>query len=393
MVSSEYYVADNSNMEEKKLEAAKNHYKTGDYPAALKLYLSLLNTSLSYKLYYRIGKCYYKMGEFSSAKEYFEKSVSLESGSNPSYIYLGNINYKNEDLKKAIYYWACAFAYKPEDENISLNLATSYFSRGMKFQSVYYYDKYLKYANNKGDSYSTIKTSIDKCSQTGVEFLQKAKHAISRKDNITALEYLNFAYKNLPVSFDINYLLGSVYLAENDNMHALIYLKQAYAIDTKSLDVLQKLASTYINIGDYTSAYCTMRRLLPLVIHNQPEYLSTMKLIKELGASFDSKSSTGHKEWADRYFEDNNYHLALFEYENYIMLNEDSKEEYDERINQLKSFINPEAKVIKNSLEKGTASYKKGDFKSSNRFFTKVMILSDKESPEYKLAKSKVVNV
>lgn len=62
MVSSDYYIADNSDMEEKKLEAARNHYMSGDYQAALKLYMSLINTSISYKLYHRIGKCYYKMG-------------------------------------------------------------------------------------------------------------------------------------------------------------------------------------------------------------------------------------------------------------------------------------------------------------------------------------------
>ena len=51
-------------MENKKLEAARNHYMTGDYQAALKLYLSLLNTNISYKLYHRIGKCYYKIRVF-----------------------------------------------------------------------------------------------------------------------------------------------------------------------------------------------------------------------------------------------------------------------------------------------------------------------------------------
>lgn len=393
MASSEYYVADNSNMEEKKLEAAKNHYNTGNYPAALKLYLGLLNSSMSYKLYHRIGKCYYKMGDFRQAEEYFQKSIGLEEGNNPSYLYLGNIYYKRTDLNRAIYYWVCAFSYRPDDENISLNLATSYFSKGMKFQSVFYYDKYLKYAKNKGESYSTIKTSIDKCLQIGEEFLQKAKHAISRKNNIAALEFLTFAYKNMPVSFDINYLLGSVYLAENDNMHALIYLKQAYAIDTKSLDVLQRLASTYINIGDYTSAYCTMRRLLPLVIHNQNEYLNTMKLIKELESTFDKKSAQGHREWADKYYADNNYHMALFEYENLIMLDDSVKDEVDGIISRLKLFINPENEVIKTSIERGSYSYRKGDYKTSNKYFSKVMILSDRDSEEYRLAKSKVVNV
>ena len=47
MVSSDYYVQDNSDIENKTLEAAKNHYKNGKYSEALKLYLSLLNTSIS----------------------------------------------------------------------------------------------------------------------------------------------------------------------------------------------------------------------------------------------------------------------------------------------------------------------------------------------------------
>ena len=61
---------------------------------------------------------------------------------------------------------------------------------------------------------------------------------------------------------------------------------------------VQKLASVYINLGDYTATYCTMRRLLPLVLHNQQEYLKTVKLINELNDSFDAYSYQGHLEWA-----------------------------------------------------------------------------------------------
>ena len=393
MASSDFYIADNSDMENKKLEAARNHYMTGDYQAALKLYISLLNTNISYKLYHRIGKCYFKMGDLTSAEEYFQKSIGLEKFENPSYFYLGNIYYRKEDLKNAIYYWCCSFAYKPEDETISMNLATSYFSKGMKFQSVYYYEKFLKYSKEKGDAYKAIKMSIDKCNQIGAEFLQKAKHALYRKDNKSALEFLTFAVKNQPASYDINYLLGSTYMTVNDNMHALIYLKQAYCMDSKSLDVLQKLASVYINIGDYTAAYCTMRRLLPLVLHNQPEYLKTMKVIKELDASFDELSFQGHLEWADRYYEENNYHLALFEYENCSIMKEGIYEELSDKIERLKSFINPEEKIIKSSLEKGRKLYEENNYKAANKYFSKVMTLSRDDSSEYKLAKSKIVNV
>jgi len=393
MASSDYYIEDNSDMENKKLEAARNHYMHGDYQAALKLYLSLINTNISYKLYHRIGKCYYKMGDFQNAEENFTKSVNMQKDENPSYIYLGNIAYKKEDLKRAIYNWACAYAYKPDDDTVCLNLATSYFSCGMKFQSVFYYEKYLKYAQERGKSYSTVKKSLDEYTKIGNDFLQKAKAAISRKDYKTAIEFLTFAYKNLPTNYDINFLLGTAYLAENDNMHAMIYLKQAYCISNRSVEVLQMLTSVYINLGDFTAAYCSLRRILPLVINNQEEYLNTMQVIKELNSTFDEQSYLGHKEWGDNYFRENNFHFALFEYENCTLLNENMKIELADTIKRINLFINPETNIISTSMEKGEKLLKSGDFKEANRYFSKVLLFSEPESQEYKIAKARVTNV
>ena len=393
MVSSDYYIVDNSDLENKRLESAKNHYSKGDYSSALRLYLDMLNTSISFKLYYEIGRCYYKLNDLLPAEEYFKKSIGLESLKNPSYLYLGNIFYKREDLKNAIENWVSAYAYKPDDEAVCLNLATSYFSKNMKFQSVFYYEKYLKYAKDRGQSYSTIKNSINRCNEIGKEFMQKAQRAISVRNYSEAVEYLTFAVKNMPVSFDINLALGKAYLEENDNMHAMIFLKQALCLDNKSLDVLQKLASVFINLGDYTAAYCTMRRLLPLVIHNQSEYLRTLQVIKDLNSSFDDLSYQGHKEWADRYYDDNNYHMALLEYENCVILNEELHSELSDKIDRIKSFINPETRIIKTCLEKGEALYNEGDFKTSNKYYSKAMLLANENSSEYRLAKSRVVNV
>ncbi len=393
MVSSDYYIVDNSDLENKRLEAAKNHYVKGDYSSALRLYLDMLNMSTSFKLYYEIGRCYYKLNDLLPAEEYFKKSIGLESFKNPSYLYLGNIFYKREDLKNAIENWVSAYAYKPDDEAVCLNLATSYFSKNLKFQSVFSYEKNLKYAKDRGQSYSTIKNSINRCNEIGKEFMQKAQRAISLRNYSEAIEYLTFAVKNMPVSFDINLALGKAYLEENDNMHAMIFLKQALCLDNKSLDVLQKLASVFINLGDYTAAYCTMRRLLPLVIHNQSEYLRTLQVIKDLNASFDDLSYQGHKEWADRYYDDNNYHMALIEYENCVILKEELQSELGDKIDRIKSFINPETRIIKTCLEKGEALYNEGDFKTSNKYYSKAMLLANENSSEYRLAKSRVVNV
>ena len=393
MVSSDYYIQDNSNLEEKTLNAAKGLYQEGKYTEALKLYQGILNTSISYKLYYEIGRCYYKLNDLLPAEEYFNKSIALEGFKNSSFLYLGNIYYKRSDTKNAIENWAAAYAYKPDDAAVCLNLATSYFSKGMRFQTLFYYEKYLKYAKDKNSSYEAVKTSIDKCNEIANDLLQKARNAIAAQNNKSAIEYLTFAVKNLPISFDLNHLLGKIYLEENDYMHSLIYLKQALCIDNHSLDVLQKLASVYINIGDYTAAYCTMRRLLPLVLHNQAEYLKTIKLVKSLDESFDEYSYQGHKEWAMRYDSENNYHMALIEYENCIIIKENLKEVFGERIERLKSFIKPEERIIKICLEKGGEFYNNGDFKTSNKYFSKAMLMANKNSAEYKLAKSRVVNV
>ena len=393
MVSSDFYIQDNSDLEEKTLGAAKNLYREGKFAEALKLYQGMLNTSISYKLYYEIGRCYYKLNDFLPAEEYFKKSISLEGLKNPSFLYLGNIYYKRSDIKNAIENWVSAYAYKPDDAAVCLNLATSYFSKEMRFQAIFYYTKYLKYAKDRGNAYETIKVSIDKCNVIGGEFLQKARRAIAAKNNKSAIEYLMFAVNNMPVSFDINHLLGQIYLEENDYMHSLIYLKQALALDNNSLDVLQNLASVYINLGDFTAAYCAMRRLLPLVIHNQAEYLRTVQLVKSLDESFDDYSYQGHQDWALKYDNDNNYHMALIEYENCVILKDSLKDVYGERIERLKSFIKPEDRIVKACLEKGGEFYNNGDFKTSNKYFSKAMLLSNKNSAEYKLAKSRVIDV
>ena len=211
MANSDYYIQDNSDIEDKKLEAAKGLYQSGNYSGALKLYLDMVNTSYSFKLYYEIGRCYYKLNDFENAEKYFLNSISLQEYKNPSYVFLGNIYLKKQNLNKAIENWITSFSFKPDDENVCLNLATSYFSLEMKFQSLFFYQKYLKYAKDKTSTYYLdIKKSMDEFERIGNDFYQKAQKAILMKDNQTAIQALEYAVKNYPTSFDINFLLGKL---------------------------------------------------------------------------------------------------------------------------------------------------------------------------------------
>ena len=394
MAMSDYYIQDNSDIEDKKLEAAKKLYLAGNYSGALKLYLDMVNTSYSYKLHYEIGRCYYKLNDFQNARNYFLNSVNLEEIKNPSYVFLGNIYYKEQNIQKAIEYWITAFSYKPEDESVCLNLATSYFSKDMKFQSISFYEKYLKYAKDKSTSYYLeIKKSISEFIAICQDFYKKAVKAYSMQDSKTAIQSLEYALKSYPIHFDSNFLLGKLYFSEQKYLQASAYFKQAYCTDPKSLDVLERLSSVMLALGDYTGAYCCLKRILPLIIHNQKEYLEVVRNLKELEDGFDDRSYQGHEYWANYYYNENNYHLALFEYENCMIVNPELAQQYDEKVQKIRSYINPENRIIKTCLEKGLTLYSAGDFRQANKYFSKILILADENSSDYKYAKSRMANV
>ena len=69
------------------------------------------------------------------------------------------------------------------------------------------------------------------------------------------------------------------------------------------------------------------------------------------------------------------------------------KKELSEKIERLKMFINPEQNLVKINMEKANSMFQKGDIKEANKYFTKVMLFSDSESSEYKLAKSRITSV
>lgn len=394
MASSDYYIQDNEDIETQKLEAARGLYQVGDYQKALKLYLDMLNSGYSHKLCYEIGRCYYKMDDMNNAELYFTRSVSLEEYKNPSFLFLGNIFYKKQDLSKAIEYWITSYSYKPDDESVCLNLATSYFTKEMKFYSVFFYGKYLKYAKDKGsEHYKEIQKGLEDFSEIGNNFYKKAQRAVAMNDNATAIQALDYAVNNFPTNFDINNLLGKLYYEEKNYSHALKYLEQAFCLDSKSMDILKRLSSVMINLGDITGAYCCLKRMLPLVISRQKDYYDIIRTTKELEARFDENSADKHIELAKKYYAENNYYLSLFEYENCVIINNKLADNYDKIIQKIKRFLKPEERIIKTCFEKGALYHSGGDFRTSNKYFTKIMTLSDETSSEYKLAKSRIVHV
>ena len=58
---------------------ANNLYTNGNYAEAILKYDSILANNIeSYKIYYNLGNCYYKTGDWANAIWYYEKSLKIE---------------------------------------------------------------------------------------------------------------------------------------------------------------------------------------------------------------------------------------------------------------------------------------------------------------------------
>ena len=161
----------------------------------------------------------------------------------------------------------------------------------------------------------------------------------------------------------------------------------------KNREIFYQIANCFEQINDYRQAFCFYSRYLKYTISEQNEYLNITKTITGLKKLIDITAPNITLEFAKKYYQNNEYYKALIEYENYTILSPQNADEHISTINQLKSFVNSEQIITKKYLEKGGELLQKGEVKGANKYFTEVMHLSNPKSREYKLAKSKLVNV
>ena len=122
----------------------------------------------------------------------------------------------------------------------------------MKCQPAFYHEKESKNAKDRGQSYTTIKNSINRCNEIGKEFMQKAQRAISVRSYSEAIEYLTFAVKNMPVSFDIN-KFTKIATSDKDNISYLEKMQELFkdgVVDPFEDDVLKELVTNSKLLGD-----------------------------------------------------------------------------------------------------------------------------------------------
>ena len=392
-----YSVEDNSDIEESTINAAKKHYKDGNYDMAVRLYLGLLKTSASSRLYLDVGLCYYKMGNLDTAIDYLKRATILDTRNSVAYSYIGNCYFKKLDANNAIENWMLARSISPKDEFVCLNLAIAYFAKNMQYESIFFYDKYLKYAQNKQTSqYESIQKNINDAFRTANDYYIEGQQYRMRNENILAEKKYLHAIKKYPIINKYTTSLADLYFEQKNYIKAIpcynFSLRESSNYND-SKDVIQKISYSYQAINDYRMAYCFYNRYMKYIINNQIEYLDTIKTIQSLKKQLDTTSAEVTLELAKRYYANNEYFEALIEYENYTILKPESKNDYQYEIEKLKSFTNPENIVIHKYLENGQTLLKQGEVQGANKYFTEVLQMANPKSDEYKLAKSKMSNV
>lgn len=389
-----YSVEDNADIETSIINAAKKHFKEGNYDAALKLYLGLLKTSASSKLYLDVGICFYKKADFDSAIEYLNLSSQLDITNSLAFSYLGNCYFRKLDANKAIENWTIARSISPKDEFVCLNLAIAYFAKNMVYESILYYDKYLKYAQNKEtNQYKSIQKNINELFRNANDLSITAQNHESRNEKNIAITYYLQAVRKYPIINDYSLALANLYNESKNYADALYYYELASRNNNDNKTICFKMAQCFEAVNDYRMAYCFYNRYLKHIISVQDEYLLMLRKISNIKKLIDSSAIDITLELAKKHYENNEYYEALTEYENLIILNPEAKLDYIDEINKLKSFINSEDIITKNYLEKGNKLLIKGEIKGANKYFTEVMHLANPKSDEYKIAKSKLVNV
>ena len=390
-----YYLNDDeAGIEESAVIAAQKNFAAGNYENALKIYNDLLTMSTDSKLYFETAMCYYKLKRDDEAIVHYKKSLSLGLKSPLVYSYLGNIYYRRNDLTNAIQYWHLSRYRGPEDEAVCLNLAIAYYSKKMYFEAITYYENYLKYATDRtSKTYKDINSNMNNYFTQANDFNIKGEKAEFAGDIASARTYYLSAVKKYPIMFGPNFNLGKLYFEAGNYENALVFLKQAYKINKDNKQLLLMIGDCYEEMKEYSYAYCFYKRYLNKSIANQGDYLTGSKRLSKASVMITDEMRENHAKKAEEYKNNSDFYGALEEYENCVLLNSNDEIKYVDLINDMKLHIDPETPLIKTYLEKGADMKKQNNYKESNKYYTKVMKLSNPQSQEYRLAKSGLSNV
>lgn len=390
--NAKFHVQNNSDIEGNSLTAAQNCYEKGSFKEALNLFLNVASKNPDSNVYVDIGSCYYMLENYREAKEYWSKAINLNAKNSKAYANLGNLNYKDGNIEKAISLWISALVSKPEDANTCRNLAVAFGKKEMKRASIKYFEKYLKYEENKSsDDYIQVKNKIEECLKGANRFLHTGEQLQMAKDDKQAMAYYLKSVALYPNIAKTNINLGNLFFAKKDFASAVKYWASASYIDKNFYQIYSNLAFAYEMLQKFDYAYCYYCRYINYISNNKNEYYTTDKKILKLKPFINTHPElvSKHLELAQKHLANNEFEEAIDEFKNYSTLKPEEKDTYKKVIEKLENCLEPELGIISYCLETGNKLFDEKCYSEAKYYFQRIMKLSAAKYVEFSMAKTK----
>lgn len=388
----EYNLQDNRDVEGSVMSAAMKQYEQKKYREALKLFSDALTTNASSDMYLNIGNCHYMLNEQQQAFSSWNKAIDLDPKNSKAHANLGNLYYKNEDIEKAISFWLVALISRPEDADTSINLAIAFNQKGMRFESIKYFEKYLKYAEIKSSpEYIKVKEKIHHCFEVANQYLTLGVQYQSQDQNKEAATCYFKSLANYPNLTKTNLNLGSIFFSDKNYELAIKYWKTASHIDPHYEKIYSNLAISYDLMEQFDYAYCYYQRYVNYVVNNKEEYAKVNRRILKLKPVLNKTPDMieGHLKKAQDHLANNRLYDAMDEFRNYYILKPEEKKTYKDIVTKIESYLNPELSIIATCFDIGNQLMSEGKYSEAKPYFRRIMNLSSPKYLEFSKARAK----
>lgn len=388
----QYQIQNNSDVEGSVISGAKKHYASGNYREALKMLMEAITVNSDSDTYLDIGNCYYMLNDYKEAIEYWTRAIELNPKNSKAYANMGNLNYKNGQVEKAISYWLVALISRPEDGNTCLNLAIAFNQKMMRFESIKYFEKYLKYSDDKSSSeYAKVKNKIQYCFDVANQYLTLGAQLQSEGQDKKAAACYFKSLANYPNLSKTNLNLGSIFFSDKNLELAIKYWKIASHIDPNYDKIYSNLAISFDLMKQFDYAYCYYYRHMNFVIGDKEEYYKTNRRLQKIKPFLNENPDlvNKHLKLAEMHLANSEFDDAIDEFKNYSILNPEEHQKYKDIIKKLESYLNPEFSIIETCFEVGNNLMTQSRFAEAKPYFLRVMRLSSPQYLEFTKARAK----
>lgn len=331
-----------------KIKRAYEFYESGRYSESLALAENdtQINTTAFGQVL--IGNCYRSLNDKTKAISHWQKAVEISPLEYTAYINIGNEYYKEGKLNEAIYNWHLACTITPENPTVNLNLANAYNRKNSRIKATKYFEKYLLYQKSTSSpEYHKIKHTLTNLTAKIDFYAKKVEEFKLKRDlkSIAAL-YLKMiaTYANLPAIYAN---IAEIFYFDKNYEKALEFYLLVYLYYPHTTKILLEIANLYSILGQNSYAYVYYKRALDFLPDGTSYHTKVKLKISSLAYVLkEPEIIDSHLQKAKEAENDNDYELAIDEYENYLILSESENPDIQQLIDKYKIFANPEPFVI-----------------------------------------------